>query len=295
MKTGSSLLLGALVVGFPAGAEPAPADCAVLAAPLQAIEGYAFDAPPAAGTAGWCVFDGATLRTPAADRPNASVERFRLRGTTDGGALVGVEAEIVGLRILPKAGDRDMDDRLRALLRLQALDISFSAAADGELVQLRPFTLRLGSGMALRLEMDGKAGGLDPASLLAGSLTALTLDWQNDGRTLRPLMEIAGETLVEGAEGSVAVDAARTALRTHAKNLPDAFFADGARAELAALIDAMPQGRGRLVLTLTSEVGIGAAKIAVLALSGDPASPEALARFLGGARLELDWEPGLQP
>jgi hypothetical protein len=290
-----AILACAMALASPAGAEPVAADCAALSAPLRSIEGYAFAAPAAADADGWCVFDGATLRTKAGDAPNASAERLRLKGSVEDGALVGITAEVVGLRIIPKAGDREMDDRLRSLLRLQTLDASFSASVNAGEVQLRPFRLRLGSGMALRLELDGKAGGLDGASLLAGSLTAVTLDWENDGRTLRPLMEIAGERLVDGAQGSVAVDATRTALRIHSENLPEAFFAEEARAELETVIDALPHGRGRLLLTFTSEAGMNAARLGVLALSGDPASPEALARFLAGARLELNWDPGLQP
>lgn len=296
MKIGRNLVLAcATALAFPAGAEPVPADCAALTAPLRGIDGYTFDAPPAANVEGWCVLDGASLRTMAPDQPNASVEQFRLRGTTDDDALVGVEVAAVGLRLLPKAGDRDMDDRLRSLLRLQTADLSFSVVADGSVVQVRQLVLRLGSGMVLRLELDVKAAGLDPASLLVGSLTALTLDWQNDGRTLRPLMEIAGEQLVDGAQGSAAVDAARLSLAMRGDNLPDALFVEDARAKLEAVIAALPHGKGRLLLRLTSDTGISAARVAVLAMSGDLASPEPLAQFFAGARLELDWEPGLTP
>ena len=288
-------VLAALALARPALAEPVPADCAALIAPLQGLEGYVLAAPPQAPVDGWCVFDGATLRTPAQDRPNASVERLRLRGSVEAGALVAVAVEADGLRVQPKAGDRQMDDRLRSFLRLQVVDVSLAASLEDGVVALRPLILRLGSGMTLRLDVEGRAGGLDPAALLAGRLTGLALDWHNDGRSLRPVLEMLGERLVDGAKGSAAVDAARLALRMLGDNLPETLFGENGRSELAALLAALPHGRGRLHLAFAAEPGIGAAQVAVLALSGDPASPEALGRFLDGARLELDWTPGLSP
>jgi hypothetical protein len=107
-------------------------------------------------------------------------------------------------------------------------------------------------------------------------------------------MELAGGRL-SGAEGGAAVDAARQALGALVAALPEAALSDEARTALDQTVAALPQGPGRLVLIFTSDDGIGAARVAIAALSGDPWSPKALAGLLDGAWIEADWQPGLAP
>ena len=282
---------------LPAVADPVPADCAGLVAPLQAIDGYAFQAPPAANEGDWCVFDGATLRTTAADRPNFLASRVRLQGTLDDGALVALAVDIAGFRVQPKAGDRSMDDRLRSLFRLQTAVVSGSAAVNGQVGQLeiRDLTLALQDGAELRLDADLQGAGLDAVSILAGSLTRLELQWRNDGRVLRPLMELAGERITPGATGIDAVDATRAVLGDLVAALPATILADEADKELLQLVAALPQGRGRLTLALQSSAGISAARVAVAALSAAPIGPESLGRLFAGSQVTVDWLPGLAP
>jgi hypothetical protein len=292
-------LIAALVIGLgvPVGAEPVPADCASLIAPLHAIDGYTFSAPPAAPEGAWCVFDGASLRTMAADRPNFSADRLRLQGTTDGDELIALSLDMTGFKVLPKAGDRKMDHRLRSLFRLQSAKISGSAQENRQVGQLevRGLEVMTQDGMELRLDADIQRAGLDLASLLAGSLVRLELDWRNDGRFLRPLMEMAGERIQPGAESTEAVDAARGALGDLAGALPPSIFAENAQDEIEQLVAALPHGRGRLTLSLLSHTGIGAGQVAVAALSGDPLSAQSLNRLLAGSMVSVDWQPGLAP
>jgi hypothetical protein len=284
-------------LALPADAEPLTATCAELTSALQSVEGYSFRAPPAAPVDDWCVLDGAVLTATRVDRPTLSAEHLRLRGSTEDGALASLEIDIGGLRVSPKAGDRAMDDRLRAMFRLQTADMHLSVArnAGEDRLELRGGEIRLSGGTEVSFGADIQGAELSMASLLGGSLTALDLDWRNDGRLLRPAMEAAGERLVQGATGSGAVDAARRALTALADSLPGTLFAADARAEIEQLVAALPQGRGRLRLSLTSEDGIGAARVAVAALSRDPLGPDAMARIFDESHLQIDWQPGLAP
>jgi hypothetical protein len=65
------------------------------------------------------------------------------------------------------------------------------------------------------------------------------------------------------------------------------------RKALAQVIDALPQGRGRLILEVRSQSGIGAAELAVAAFADDPLGPGALGRLFTGAELAVGWQPGL--
>jgi hypothetical protein len=292
-------LVVALVIGFaaPVCAEPLPADCTRLIAALQAIEGYTFTAPPAGSDGAWCVFDGASLRTMAADQPNFSADRLRLQGMADGDELVALSLDMAGFKVLPKAGDRQMDDRLRSLFRLQTASVNGSAQVNGLVgrLELRGLTVVTQDGMELRLDADIQGAGLDLGSVLAGSLTRLELDWRNDGRFLRPLMEILGEQIDPEATGTAAVDATRAALDDLAAALPASIFAEDAQEELAQLVAALPHGRGRLSFGLLSDAGIGAAQVAMAALSDDPMGPKSIGRVLAGSHLTVDWQPGLTP
>lgn len=283
-----------LIFSTPAQAEPAT--CAALTAVLTSIGGYSLTAPPAGDSEGWCVLDGARLR-PDGDGPNISVETLRVKGEAVDGAPVSIEVDLTGLRISPSLSDRGMDDRLRALFRLQTADLRLSAqrkeAAD--MLELRDGKVMLSGGTEVTFSADLAGADLSAASLLTGALTQLDLTWKNDGRLLRPAMEAAGEGLVEGASGSAAVDAARGALDKLVDAMPAGVFVGDSQKELAALIPALPQGRGRLVLALTSEDGIGAARLAVAALSDDPLGTSAMARLFAGTQLTADWQPGLAP
>lgn len=292
-------LIAAIVIGLaaPVRSEPVPADCASLIAPLEAMSGYTFSAPPVAADGAWCVFDGASLRTMAADRPNFSADRLRLQGMTNEGELVALSLDMAGFKVLPKAGDRKMDDRLRTLFRLQSANVSGSAQANRQVGQLEVRNLEIltQDGMELLLDADIQGAGLDLGSLLAGSLVRLELEWRNDGRFLHPLMEMAGERLKPGASSTEAVDAARDALGDLADDLPGSIFVGESQGELDQLVAALPHGRGRLTLALRSDTGIGAGRVAVAALSGSPLGAESLRRLLAGSEVSVDWQPGLTP
>jgi hypothetical protein len=148
--------------------------------------------------------------------------------------------------------------------------------------------------MDLAIEADLAGGGLSAASVLTASVTGLRLRWRNDGRVLRPAMEAAGARLEAGSSGPAAVDAARTALLDLAGALPLQSLVGETADALEDLVRDLPQGRGQLTVELTSD-GIGAAQLGLLALSDSPAGPDALARFLAGTAVSIDWQPGIAP
>jgi hypothetical protein len=289
MRTTAEALCLALALALPARAEEAL--CAGLTAGLRAVPGYQLTAPPAGPEDGWCVLDGATLRSLTPGWPNLHAARLRFRA-----APGEVSLDLSGLRIAPRLGDTTIDERLRALFRLQSAELRLQAveAPEGGGIEVRNLVLTLSGGTELGLTAGIRGARLDPAALAGGVVTRLDLHWRNDGRFLRPVMELVGARLT-GAEGGAAVDVARDRLAGVLAALPEAALAEDARDELEHMVAALPQGRGRLTLSLTSDDGIGAARLALAVLSGDPFGPQALERLLAGARIEADWQPGLAP
>jgi hypothetical protein len=108
------------------------------------------------------------------------------------------------------------------------------------------------------------------------------------------MMDMAGEGLA-GDQGAAAVDAARAALAELVEALPTAAVDDASRRALARMVGSLPQGRGKLALSLASPDGIGAARIALAALVGEPLSPKAKAALLDGATITAAWQPGMAP
>jgi hypothetical protein len=284
-----TIALLSLMMGFAAMAEEAP-DCAGLAAGIAGIKGYEASIPPAGPDQGWCVLDGVTLRSQRTGWPNLSAERLRVRlsATT-------IDVDMTGLRIAPRLGDREVDERWRSLMRLQTLDLTLRAAHDPAtgVLTLGEALVELSGGSTLRLEGEINGADLSPGSLAGAAVTRMRLDWRNDGRILRPVMEILGEAL-GGASGGEAVEAARAALAGVVAALPGTALDDESRAALEAAVAALPQGRGKLVLAIDAPEGIGAARVAVAVLSGDPLSGTALDALLDGAVIAAEWQPGLE-
>jgi hypothetical protein len=278
-------------LAVPAPAEDAP-ECRALVAVLQDLSGYAVTAPPAAPDDVWCVLDGARL-TPTRG-PELAAKRLRVSGRLKDGALEVVTVDAGGLQLLSKAGAAKPPDWLGSATRLQTADLSLSLYRNEaeDLLEVRSFMLTFSGGSRIEIDARIRGAGLSAASILTGSLTELRLRWRSDGRILRPAMEAAGLAMGDAAEGAAPVDAARAALLEIVGNLPDEILFEDAAKELARFLRALPQGRGRLVLSLTSD-GIGAAELGLLALADDPTGPEALARLLAGSVLTVDWLPGL--
>lgn len=289
MKAGA-VALSWLLAASGAGAEEAP-DCDAITKALTSVEGYRVTIPPAAPDQGWCLADGATFRSERPGWPDLSVDRLRLRLTA-----TEVELDLKGLRASPRPSDRDIDDRLRSLIRLQSADLRLQALHDpeAETLSLAGLRLDLSGGTTLELDAEIRGADLSLSSLAAGAVTRATLVWRNDGRLLRPVMDLAGEDLA-GAPGDKAVDASRGALATLVGALPASVVDDASRGALEAMVRSLPQGRGKLTLGLASADGIGAARLAVGSLSGDPLSPDALATILEDATITAAWQPGLAP
>jgi hypothetical protein len=288
-RRAEAALVLAAVLSSPARAQ-AP-DCTGITDALAGVPGYELTLTPAAPDGSWCVLDGAVLRSRTPGWPNLSAEGLRV--ASDGASA---EVALSGLRIAPALGDRTVDERLRSLFRLQTADLTLSAirSAETNRLSLSRSSLTLSGGSALRLTAEIDGADLDPASLSEGTLKAMTLEWDSDGRLLRPVMELMGARLT-GAEGGDAVDDAREALARVVAALPDPVLPEDARRALEAFVEDMPQGKGRLALTLQATDGIGAARIAIAALSEDPLAPKTLARLFGGVTITARWEPGLLP
>lgn len=286
-------ILLALLAG-PVGAEPA-ADCARLVGLVEIATGSSLTAPPAAMDGDWCVLDDAQSTGEGAVR--VSIERLRVRGEVAGDALLALEILGEGVRVTPALNDRDMADWLRDLLRMQTASVHLAVRRDeaGDRLLVEGGRLGLSGGSELILTAEVAGAGLSASSLLTGRVTGLHLEWKNDGRTLRPVMEAMGARLEPGTTGTKAVLASRAALLGGIAAMPGGSLPDPAAEALAAFVTALPQGRGRLVLDLASEAGIGAAQLGLLALAEDPTAPEALARLFQGVQIGAVWTPGMSP
>ena len=293
------LLLPWLAVGAWAQAST-PMECEQLWSALeQPGSDYALTQVGSRIEDGWCVLNGVSLRAKAMDKPNITVELLRARGSTVDDTFQELEVRASGLRVTPKLGDTGMDARLQSFLRLTVADLAFLARwnAGAEVLELREVRLAVPGRLELTLGAD--LAGADPAGgmyvLLGAGVTSLDLRVVTDGTMSRPVMEAAGERLLpEGAERFSAVTAASEALAGVVAALPgDAFI--GGKAELEALVAALPQAVGEFTLALRSGAGIGAARVALAGLQDDPLSAAALARLLQGVTLTVNWRPGAGP
>lgn len=286
----AAMCLSLAFTAVEAAAEDAP-DCGAMTEVLSTLDSYDVSIPPAAAEDGWCVLDRATFRSQLPGWPDLTTDRLRLRHST-----TWFELDLKGLRAVPKPSDKKIDDRLRSLMRLQTADLRLRAVHDPEagVLTLSGLGLELSGGTVLELDGDLKGATLSLSSLLLGAVMRANLVWRSDGKLARPLMDMAGEGLA-GAPGPEAVDAAQRALAALVDALPAAALDDNSRKALLAAVAALPQGRGKLTLTLVSPGGIGSARVAVVSLSGDPMSPEALGTILDGATISAAWQPGLAP
>ena len=186
---------------------------------------------------------------------------------------------------------------LRDLLRLQSAEVHLALRRDeaGDLVRVERGHLGLSGGGELIVTGEIAGAELAASSVLTGRVSRLHLEWLNDGRTLRPLLEVWGQGLEAGATGTKAVMAARAALQGAVSAVPGTSLGETDAKAVEAVIQALPQGRGRVSVDVASDSGIGAAQLAVLAMADDPTGPEALARFFKGTRVSVAWTPGLAP
>lgn len=291
LRTHTAVLAIAAVCLASAAQAQATADCAGITAALTSIDGYQVTTPPAGPDQGWCVLDGAGFRSETPGWPDLKAYRLRTRQSP-----TEVELDLAGLTAAPRPFDREVDERLRSLMRLQSANLRLRVVHDPQagVLSLSGLRLELSGGTVVAVDADIKGATLSPSSLVLGAVTRANLVWQTDGKLPRPLMDMAGEGLA-GRPGPDAVDAARAGLAALVGGLPAGAIDDASRKALAAAVAALPQGRGKLTLTFVSEGGIGAARLAVVSLSGDPLSPKALATIFDGATISADWQPGLAP
>lgn len=289
-------LLLAQTVSF-ACAESLPADCDMLSAFVQDFTGYEIVAPPAAAVDGWCVLDSARLKALADDQPDLQAETLRLRGQSADGAPTSVEVQLSGLRLVQGLGSKQLDERLKAIFRLQSADLRLGMGlnAEDERLELRDLVLSLSGGTVVRVDADIAGAAMTPLGLAAGRLTMLELEWQSDGRLLRGAMEAVGA----GSDGirtdAEAVRSARTGLQRLIDALPAKFLSDESRRALSGMVASLPEARGVLQLSFASEEGIGAADLLLAGMADEPLGEDSLGKLLATSGLEADWSPGLQP
>lgn len=280
------------VLAGPVGAETAPAACDEVVALVTGVVGDLV-VPPQAAQDGWCVLDGAR----SSGEVRISTEALRVRGERLDDRLVALEVEGEGLRVAPALNNRDMPGWLRDLLRLQTAYVRVLLRRDDEadLLQVEHCDLTLGDGTRLSLMATVEGSELDPKTLPAGRVTDLHFEFRHNGRLFQPIMEALGNGVWENASGSRKTDFGRTRLLGVVGALNQGAVSEETAGELGRFVRSLPEARGLLVVNVSSEAGIGAAQLALLALAKDPTGPEALERFLAGTQVSASWTPGWTP
>jgi hypothetical protein len=182
------------------------------------------------------------------------------------------------------------------IFRLQGADPRLAAAvnpATGTL-EIRGPGLKLSGGTELMLGAHIRGAGLWPLSLAACNLTALNLEWRNDGRLPGLIMQAAGATLSLHHARPEAIKAAGTALGALVEGLPGAVFADDSKNDLARLVASLPQGKGRLRLSLTRIDGISTSRLIMAGLADAPLAPDTLEALFAGTSANAIWESGIR-
>ena len=181
-------------------------------------------------------------------------------------------------------------------MRLQRAALGLRVASDAEVEVLNIAGLRrdLSGGTRLELDADIRGADLTAVSPPSGFVTRARLVWRNDGRLMRPVMDLAGEAWAD-AIGSGAVDATRVALARLVEALPADAIDEASLRALEEFVRSLPKGRGKLTLIFVSAGGIGAARLAVTALADDPPSRDALGTLMDGATITATWRPRLSP
>ncbi len=141
---------------------------------------------------------------------------------------------------------------------------------------------------------DATVAGLDltdqaalEASLGSTALTRLTAEVTSQGLFERFLLLPLGTLVIgPGDRPELAASFERRLALQAVKALPPAIFPDPTRAELAALIQELPNPWGRLSLEVVAQDGLGISQV----LPWDiPAAPEALWTALEGVTVAVDW------
>ena len=280
-----------------AWAEPLPADCSMLSALVQDFTGYEVAARPAIAMDGWCVLEGARLAALSDAQPDLQAETLRLRGQIVDGAPTWIEVQLTGLRLVQGLGAKQLDERLKAIFRLQSADfrLGMGLNTEAERLEIRDLFLSLSGGTVIRIDADLAGAGMTPLGLAVGRLTMLEIEWKNDGRLLRGGMEAVGSGPDETRTADEAVRAAREEPQLLIGALPATFLEDESRRALSGMAASLPEARGVLQLSFASEQGIGAADLLLAGMADEPLGEASLGKLFASSRLEADWSPGIQP
>lgn len=310
-----ALALGAVLAApLPALAQDAaPVDaCARDWAVLVAVSGLGdvFNGP-VTEVDGWCEARAVTLGDVPEGELGAEVRVDALRWRGEGldalaagtGLPTALEVEMEGLRVLTQAGDSTLTWLMERQQARSGIDGALSVAWDAGTRDLTVSRLDLDFPGEGAIALTATVAGLDlsseaalTVSLGSAGLTRLTAEVALRGLFEAYLLMPLGAALLDGSPDPEA-EAERLRARALAEvaRLPEAIFPEPARAALSALLGDLPNPWGDLSVDVTASPPLGAPRLARFALTGAPATPEALWPALEGVTVAVEWAPSPPP
>ncbi len=185
-----------------------------------------------------------------------------------------IDITLDGLRIGVVTGDPVMDWLMQAQRQAAPISATLSLATDGDTTTLTSLAIDFPGDNAVTLsatvrglataDTDALFQSLPQAQLMALDL-AVTSNGLFETYVLMPL----GTALLSGAtDPGTQVAAAQTVVRARIAGLPDSLLDPAERQALGALVADLPNPTGTFTLTLDAPTGLGANRLAPLAVRG---------------------------
>jgi hypothetical protein len=250
-----------------------------------------------------CVIENLRIDSPATYSPDFIVDRLTLSGAAldwwqDGTTPPDrLDLGIDGLRFVVQTGNPQMDYLMAAQANAGGIAVKGALVWSAEARTLAVEKLDIDFPGENRVTLTATAKGVDLSSTGAAQIsatsfavTAVDLTVQSHGLFESYILMMIGPALLP-YEGDM--QAAEQKLKADAVGaiavLPDAVVSPASKAALGVLVEEMPNPSGTLTLALRSAAGIGPARLMGYAVTGVPASMDALAPLLDGLTVDIGW------
>jgi hypothetical protein len=256
-----------------------------------------------AGHDGWCVVERVLLDLPGSYTPDWQADRVRFRGAAldwivDGRTLPdALDLQVEGLRLVVRSGAAQMDYLFAAQARANPIQVDLALGWEATTRSLRVDRLEIDFPGDNRIDLTARAIGVDlttpgaaQMSVTSFAVTEVDLAVQTHGLFEWYLLTALG-TMVLPPDGDM--QAAEATLKAQAGSaiaaLPEGTFSAASKGALTDLVAELPNPSGTLTLAMRSEAGVGPARLMGYAITGVPATLEAMAPLLDGVTMDFGW------
>ena len=283
---------------------PAGADCANTFSAAATLMNLPPVAAPTADADGWCHLTDLRLGGENQFAPVIDIATLSWRQTgpvtLSGNTLTlpqDIDIAIDGLRIGVVTGDPVMDWLMAAQRQPNPISATLSLTTQGDTVTLDSLAIDFPGDNAVTLSASVR--GLKTAdtdalfqSLPQAQLMALDLAVTSNGLfETYALMPLGTALLSNATDPSTQVAAAQTIVRARIAGLPDSLLDAKERDALGALVADLPNPTGTVTLTLDAPTGLGANRLAPIAIRGVAAFLADPAPFFDGIDIAVTYTP----